>query len=272
MSIAAIGLERAVDGDWPSVSEALTGGSTGSVPLVAFAVAAAVSSAAAPHLTRPARRLGRWIVLFAGCSVVLLGSTSPAGAVASLLVGVAAAAVVHLALGASSGRPTEAEVTDALAQLGVSVADMVVAPRQRSGVLAVDAVDDAGVPVRIAVYGRDARDTQMLNRAWRAMWYRHGEQVVSSRLQQVEHEGFMAFLASSRGVPVPEVVVGRAHRPQRRTHRAARRGWLAGRGRSDETSRPRRSGTWWVACTRRAWCTASCPRRASPRPWTVGCS
>ena len=205
--IASIGLERAVDGEWPSVSEALTGGSTGSVPLVAFAVAAAVSSAAAPHLTRPARRLGRWIVLFAGCSVVLLGSTSPAGAVASLLVGVAAAAVVHLALGASSGRPTEAEVTDALAQLGVTVTDLVVAPRQRSGVLAVDAVDDAGVPVRIAVYGRDARDTQMLNRAWRAMWYRHGQQVVSSRLQQVEHEGFMAFLAASRGVPVPEVVV-----------------------------------------------------------------
>ena len=206
-AIAALGLDRAVDGDWPSVSEALTGGSTGSVPLVAFAVAAAVSSAAAPHLTRPARRLGRWIVLFAVCSVVLLGSTSPAGAVASLLVGVAAAAVVHLALGASSGRPTEAEVTEALAQLGVTVADLVVAPRQRSGVLAVDAVDDAGVPVRIAVYGRDARDTQMLNRAWRAMWYRHGEQVVSSRLQQVEHEGFMAFLAGSRGVPVPEVVV-----------------------------------------------------------------
>ena len=205
--IAALGLDRAVDGDWPSVSEALTGGSTGSVPLVAFAVAAAVSSAAAPHLTRPARRLGRWIVLFAVCSVVLLGSTSPAGAVASVLVGVAAAAAVHLALGASSGRPTEAEVTDALAQLGVSVADLVVAPRQRSGVLAVDAVDDAGVPVRIAVYGRDARDTQLLNRAWRAMWYRHGQQVVSSRLQQVEHEGFMAFLAASRGVPVPEVVV-----------------------------------------------------------------
>ena len=206
-AIAALGLDRAVDGDWPSVAEALTGGSTGSVPLVAFAVAAAVSSAAAPHLTRPARRLGRWIVLFAVCSVVLLGSTSPAGAVASLLVGVAAAAAVHLALGASSGRPTEAEVTEALAQLGVTVADLVVAPRQRSGVLTVDAVDDAGVPVRIAVYGRDARDTQMLNRAWRAMWYRHGEQVVSSRLQQVEHEGFMAFLAASRGVPVPEVVV-----------------------------------------------------------------
>ncbi len=201
-------LDRTVDGEWPTISEALTGGSTGSVPLVAFAVAAAVSSAAAPHLTRPARRLARWIVLFAVCSVVLLGSTSPAGAVASLLVGVAAAAAVHLALGASTGRPTAGEVAEALAQLGVSVDDLVVAPRQRSGVLAVDAVDAAdGVPVRIAVYGRDARDTQLLNRAWRAMWYRHGAQVVSSRLQQVEHEGFMAFLAGSRGVPVPEVVV-----------------------------------------------------------------
>ncbi len=204
---AALVIDRFVDGSWPTVSEAVTGGSTGSVPLVAFALAAAVSSAAAPHLTRPARRLGRWIVWFALCSVVLLGSTSPAGAVASLLVGVAAGAAVHLALGASSGRPTPGEVAEALAQLGVSVRGLVVAPRQRSGVLAVEAVDDSGAPVRIAVYGRDARDTALLNRAWRAMWYRHGAQVVSSRLQQVEHEGFMAFLAGSRGVPVPEVVV-----------------------------------------------------------------
>lgn len=204
---AALLLDRSVDGEWPSVSEALTGGSTGSIPLVAFALAAAVSSAAAPHLTRPARRLGRWIVGFSMVSVVLLGSTSPAGALASLLVGVAAAAAVHLALGSSTGRPTAVEVAEALAQLDVSVHDLVVAPRQRSGVLVVDGVDDDGAPVRVSVYGRDARDTALLNRAWRAMWYRHGQQVVSSRLQQVEHEGFMAFLAKSRSVAVPDVVV-----------------------------------------------------------------
>src|SRR5690606_4982377 len=115
---AALVIDRFVDGRWPTVAEAVTGGSTGSVPLVAFALAAAVTSAAAPHLTRPARRLGRWIVLCALCSVVLLGSTSPAGAVASLLVGVAAGAAVHLALGASSGRPTPDEVVESLAQLG----------------------------------------------------------------------------------------------------------------------------------------------------------
>ena len=205
--VAALLLDHSIDGEWPTVSQALTGGSTGSIPLVAFALAAAISSAAAPHLTRPARRLGRWIVFGAICSVVLLGSTTPAGSIASLLVGVAAAAAVHLALGSSTGRPTEAEVAEALLQLGLRVDGLVVVPRQRSGVLVMDGVDEDGAPLRISIYGRDARDTALLNRTWRAMWYRHGEQVVSSRLQQVEHEGFMAFLAASRGVAVPEVVV-----------------------------------------------------------------
>jgi uncharacterized protein (TIRG00374 family) len=198
---------RAIDGDWPSFAEMATGGSVGAVPLVALVVGAAVSFAASPHLSLPFRRLGRWVVWGAAGSTVMLGSTTPTGAALSLLVASASAAAVHLVLGSSVGRPTLADVADALEQVGLTIDALSVSARQSTGVLTVDGVDDSGRPVLVKVHGRDARDTQVLSRAWRGLWYRGAGPVALSRLQQVEHEGFVTLLAGARGVPAPEVLV-----------------------------------------------------------------
>jgi uncharacterized protein (TIRG00374 family) len=61
--------------------------------------------------------------------------------------------------------------------------------------------------VHIKVYGRDARDTQLLSRLWRAIWYRGATRPAMTREQQVEHEGFVTMLAASRGIAVPQVLV-----------------------------------------------------------------
>lgn len=203
---AAVLAQRHLEGTWPTVSKAATGGSTGSVPLAALMVGAAVSFAASPHISSPFRRLGRWCVWGAAGSVTMLGSTTPTGAILSMLAAVGAASLVHLVLGSRAGRPTLEEVVVALSDVDLHVDDLTMSARQRSGVVLVEG-DHDGEPIVAKVYGRDARDTQMLARVWRSIWYRDGAAVATSRRQQVEHEGFMTLLADRRAVPVPEVLV-----------------------------------------------------------------
>ena len=198
---------RQINGVWPSFSQAASGGSAGSVPLISLVCAVAVSSAASPHLSLPFRHFGRWVVLTATLSVVLLSSSTPFGGALSLLLGIAAAAAVHLLFGSSMGGPNLLGVAVALEQLGLRVDHLVAAPRQSSGVFVADGVSPSSGPVHIKVYGRDARDTQLVSRLWRAIWYRGDARPAMTREQQVEHEGFVTMLAASRGIAVPKVLV-----------------------------------------------------------------
>ena len=67
--------------------------------------------------------------------------------------------------------------------------------------------DPDGHPLELAVYGRDAADAQWLRKVWRFCIYRDsGPTLVLNRLQQVEHEAYLTFLADHAGVRVPEVV------------------------------------------------------------------
>ena len=198
---------RWLSGAWPSASQAVTGGSTGTVPLAALTLGAGISFAASPHLTLPLRRVGRWCVGGAAVSVVLMGSTTPSGALMSLLTAIAAASAVHLALGTQVGRPSTDDVVAALAALDLPVDELHESLRQPGGVLALEGVDSAGAPVTVRVYGRDARDTQLLSRLWRSAWFRDAAPFALTRQQQVEHEGFVTLLAAARGVPAPNIVV-----------------------------------------------------------------
>ena len=62
-------------------------------------------------------------------------------------------------------------------------------------------------PLELAVYGRDAADAQWLRKMWRFCIYRDsGPTLVLNRLQQVEHEAYLTFLAGHAGALVPEIV------------------------------------------------------------------
>ena len=198
-------LAHRMNGEWPSVSQIVTGGSDGLVPAVGLASAVALSTAIAPQLTRPCRRASLLIVLAATVSMVLLGATSPSGALLALSVGVLGAALVHLVLGTQAGHVGDDEVIESLGELGV-VVDRLVAQPARGGLSSYEAVAADTGPVSIRVYGRDARDTQVLITLWRAAINRGADSPSLTRLQQVEHEGFVTLLAARHGVGVPSVV------------------------------------------------------------------
>jgi hypothetical protein len=114
---------RLVEGSWPAVWEGLrSAGPPPWYPSPRIAVPAAIVMAASPHLTKPVRRLGRWLVALAAVGATVLGVTSPIGAAAGVLVALVAASATHLIFGSSGGRPSLADVESSLAELGCACA------------------------------------------------------------------------------------------------------------------------------------------------------
>jgi glycosyltransferase 2 family protein len=200
-------ITEATDGRWPSLTGILWSRAEPSYPSLRVALVTAVVVVAAPDLARPVRYAGRVVVGLCAVAAVVIGSAYPAHVIGGLAFGVTVAAGVRLALGSSVGFPSERRVTADLAQLGVTAADLRRADRQRGGVARYHGVDADGCPLAVAVYGRDARDTQVLARAWRALWYRDpGPAASLTRRGQVEHEALMLYTAAAARVPVPRVV------------------------------------------------------------------
>lgn len=175
-------------------------------PPAALAVVTALLSTASPHVTRPARHLGRWASGLGALALVGLGTTTTSGAIGGVAVGLIAAGTVHLLFGSPGGRPTTGRIELAVRGLGVDVRELHPAEMQPAGVLVLRGTDDRG-PLLVKVYGRDAWDAQLLTIVWRRFWYRGAEGSLRlSRVQLVEHEAFVTLLAERAGVSVPQVV------------------------------------------------------------------
>jgi glycosyltransferase 2 family protein len=176
-------------------------------PVLQLAIATAVALAGLPYLSRPMRRIVVGAVSLAALCAVIGGYGLPLGIIAAVIVGWGTAAACHLAMGAPNGLPSPSEVTDAVRDLGVEVHGLSSVPRQEWGVAAFAGTDAEGHPVELAVYGRDAADAQWLRKVWRFCIYRDsGPTLIINRLQEVEHEAYLTFLAAHAGVLVPQVV------------------------------------------------------------------
>jgi uncharacterized membrane protein YbhN (UPF0104 family) len=210
-AIALICAKLAI-GHWPSIGSSIEGASD-SPPFPAMRVAetGAVILVTAPHLTRPLRTTGWWILglgIFAG---MLVDVATPGGNLAAYLAALTAAAGVRLAVGTSAGRPGLADVGAALAELGVDAKDLHAAERQIAGVVLFGGQDASGHELVVKVYGRDAYDNQLIAKLSRMIWYRDGgPELGLSRLQAVEHEALMTLLAARAGVLSREVVTAGA--------------------------------------------------------------
>ncbi len=179
---------------------------------VRLAIATAVVVVASPHMSRPFRFVGRWVVWFGALAGIALGVTLPVGVAAGFLVGLASGAIVHLVFGSPAGRLSLGQIATALADLGVEATDVRHAPLEPGGVALSLAATPDGRSLLVKVYGRDAWDGQLLTSAWSSLW-RRGEsvRVGAGSLQQVEHEAFVTMLAERGGVPVlPLVAAGMA--------------------------------------------------------------
>ncbi len=191
-----------------SFADALTIGAPPPIdPAVRLALAVAVIATTSPHLGRPVRRIGHWLIPLAAASAVALGLTSLLGVIVGLALGYGAAAIVHLAVGSPGGRPTPDEVRAALADLAIDVGSVREAAYATRGVALMEASTLDGRSLLVKYYGRDAWDGQLLNTVWSYLWYRDDTPSITlSRLQQVEHEAFLTLLAERGGVPVQSVV------------------------------------------------------------------
>jgi uncharacterized protein (TIRG00374 family) len=210
-AVALVGARLAI-GAWPDLAGALFGtADSPEFPSVRVAEATAVIVTVSPHLTRPLRRFGRWIVVLGAASAPIVGGVTPVGALAAVLVAVVAAAAVRLASGTSAGRPGLADVAAGLAQLGVQADRLQDAERQVAGVFHVRCVDHEERPLLVKVYGRDAYDTQLVAKLWRSIWYRGaGGALGVGRLAAAEHEAFVTLLARNAGLATREVVTAAA--------------------------------------------------------------
>ena len=176
-------------------------------PAARVALASALIATTSPHLGRPIRRVGRWIIILGSLGVVALGISLPLGVVSGLAIGLGSAALVHLLFGSPGGLPSLEQVRAALEELGVETVDLRAAELQPKGVVLLRAETPQGLPLLVKVYGRDAWDGQLLTATWSYLWYRDEAPALTiSRRQQVEHEAFITLLAERSGVPVLPVI------------------------------------------------------------------
>jgi uncharacterized membrane protein YbhN (UPF0104 family) len=207
-TVLAAGVAGLVAGGVSALADGLTAtGPPTLYPAVRVALATALIATTSPHLSRPIRRLGRWIVILGSLGVVALGIALPLGVVAGLAIGLGSAALVHLAFGSPGGLPSLDQVRAALEELGVETLDLRSAELQPKGVALLRAETPQGLPLLVKVYGRDAWDGQLLTATWSYLWYRDESPTLTiSRRQQVEHEAFVTLLAERSGVPVLPVI------------------------------------------------------------------
>ena len=200
---------RLATGEWPDVGALVRLRADDSTfPVVRTATVAAVVLVIGPHLVQPLQRFGRYLLLLGIAGALLSQHAPPSAQLAALVVAFVAASVVRLALGTSAGYPRSGDVLAAVRELGVRAEQLEPAARQPAGVFVARGVDDEGRPLFVKVYGRDAYDTQLVEKAWRTIMYQGaGPRARLTRLEAVEHEALVSLLARQTGVPTREVVV-----------------------------------------------------------------
>jgi glycosyltransferase 2 family protein len=176
-------------------------------PMVRLSVAVATVLVASPHLARPTRRFGQSLVALLAVSSLYLSRGFPTDLVAAIVLGWGVAHAVEYAFGTPVGRPSVAQVEQALATLGIDATGVRLATEQPVG-RAVFIARRAQGPIRVVALGRDEADAQLLSRAWRYVAYRDAPPtLLPSRRAQVEYEAYLALLARDAGVDTPRVIV-----------------------------------------------------------------
>jgi undecaprenyl-diphosphatase len=176
-------------------------------PATRVAILTAIVAVGIPYVSRPTRRLGQALVLLMFVSAMYLGLSMFDDVAGAVVLGWTIAAATHLVFGSPAGRPTIRHVLAALAELGVEVNGLTLAPVQPRGATRMVGTDAKGA-VRVRVLGRDETDAQVLSKFWRGLLYRDGGPTLHlTRLEEVGAEAYALLLAERAGVPAAEVIV-----------------------------------------------------------------
>lgn len=181
-------------------------------PAATLAAAAGAFTAAAPWLTRTARRWG-WLLLLGLSISRLLIAPIAFDIPVALVSGWAMGALVLVIAGAPSRRPNVATITTGLADVGVDLATLEVASVDARGSTPYFGTATDGSKLFVKVLGEDERSADLLFRMYRWVLPRDlgDERPFSSLRRAVEHEALVAYAAQDVGVRTPPVVAfGRA--------------------------------------------------------------
>ena len=149
-----------------------------------------------PYLSRTLQRLIESLLVLVVVIGFVHGAGLPFSLLAAVIVGWGAAAVAHLAFGTPLGVPSSAEVVATLADLDIDPVDVSPVPHQQWGLTRFTATDADHGPIRISLYSRDARQSQLFRKL-----YQHDRLPADSapfswtRVQQIEHEAYMTLMA-----------------------------------------------------------------------------
>ncbi len=217
LAIALVGASRWLLGVTAGATFAgYTGVNTG-IPVPVLTVTVAMALAARPYLSRTFQRLCYLGFTLGAVCTVADAKGLPLSVAASLLIGWGSAATIRLITGTPSGLPGADAISSLLEDLGVHVRSVAPTVRQNWGAARYDAVDAAGSSLRVSLYGRDARDAELVAAIGRSIAYRDvGASLFVSRLQQAEHEAYVTLRASSAlDGRAPEVVAAGQAGPSR---------------------------------------------------------
>ena len=205
--VYAAGFATEIGADlWSGLSESPPSGEANDYLAVRLAAACALIATASPHLSHPLKRVGRWIIGLGALAGIALGASVGVGTLAGLLIGVAAAATAHLIVGSPGGQLSLEEVARGLTELGVAAGNLRAAPQDPRGAAIARATSHDGRPLVVKIFGRDARQGQLISSTWASL-RRRGEIVrISTGWQQAQHEAFVSLFAERGGVPVMPVV------------------------------------------------------------------
>lgn len=172
------------------------------------AVAAALATVAAGHTSRRTRRaawVGVWLVALAR---VFVGAHLPLDVLGGAALGWAVGGIVHLARGTPGHVPAPTEIAAALAGAGWGPSTVEPLSVDARGSIPYRATSAAGV-LFVKAMGRDQRDADLLYRLGRFLAFREtgDEAPFATPKHQLEHEAYLALLATRAGVRVPEVVL-----------------------------------------------------------------
>jgi uncharacterized membrane protein YbhN (UPF0104 family)/tRNA A-37 threonylcarbamoyl transferase component Bud32 len=181
-------------------------GSPHGFPTLRVAIVTSILMVLRPFVVSALRRLHLGVVALQCLAAWAIGIAGPTDVLGALAIGIAAAGLTLVVLGSPAGHPDVGQVADSLGRLGIRVTRLRFAERQPWGVRILLADSDAGRPLLIKVYGRDATDARLAARWWHTLLYRDQATPDATRLQLVEHEALLTILAERAGLRVEEVV------------------------------------------------------------------
>ena len=168
---------------------------------------AAALTAAAPWLSRRARRFG-WSVTIAVAFVYLMTTAVSFDTLRALACGWLAGAITLVLLGAPTRRPTGQAIAEGLAAVGVPLAELKQASGAARGSTPYFGKAADGQPLFVKALGEDQRSADLLFRLYRTINRRDlgDERPFSSLRRAVEHEAMVALAARDVGIRTPRLV------------------------------------------------------------------